>query len=154
MCQRQTSLTWKPFRATNSLRMSLVPSKIRKILRSLITLSTPASCKHIMTSLTVLRKNKPHTKKHFTLCCCGPESALRSSKEDDATLSLRRCRCSVFFHHRNILSRTDVKPCLNSIADATQASKLPKYEATASASVLQSETANRKGARDRSEQLK
>lgn len=40
--------TWKPLRATKSLRMSLVPSKIRKILRSLITLSTPASYgKHI-----------------------------------------------------------------------------------------------------------
>lgn len=36
--------TWKPLRATNSLRMSFVPSKILKILRSLITRSTPASC--------------------------------------------------------------------------------------------------------------
>lgn len=54
----QADVTWKPFRATNSLRMSLVPSKIRKILRSLITLSTPESCKHILTSPTVLTKLK------------------------------------------------------------------------------------------------
>lgn len=40
-----TYFTWKPLRATNSRRMSLVPSKIRNILRSLITLSTPASCR-------------------------------------------------------------------------------------------------------------
>ena len=39
-----TTITWKPLRATKSRRMSLVPSKIRKILRSLKTLSTPASC--------------------------------------------------------------------------------------------------------------
>lgn len=40
--------TWKPLSATNSRRMSLVPSKILKIRRSLNTLSTPASCKNNM----------------------------------------------------------------------------------------------------------
>lgn len=40
----KSDVTWKPVRATKSLKMSLVPSKIRNILRSLITLSTPESC--------------------------------------------------------------------------------------------------------------
>lgn len=73
-----THLTWKPLRATNSRRMSLVPSKIRNILRSLITLSTPASCRsttqevhspHWKTGCKTRQANKPGAaraeKRHF-----------------------------------------------------------------------------------------
>ncbi len=50
-----TKITWMPVRAINSRRISLVPSKIRKILKSRNTFSRPASWKQTTSLLYIFK---------------------------------------------------------------------------------------------------